>query len=308
MSVLIELAVGDPRADTRHVSLADAETIAEIAQELGAKGLRLVDRADGRIALDPSVVGSSLAGRYGGLAYAIDAPTTRNAPYNLARRVLSFDRATERGVGLVLRPGTGDEVSDAVAPDPQPTEPAERWSEYVDILTALWESFPREALLGDQEAAVVADDARIRPINHDGRFYRVAGPLDGPASAQGRPAVLVADTAALGWERVAAVADAVIVDEADIAGADGALTAALEAAGRSRADVALLARIDGSGDPVRLQQWASESGVDGFVLAPTGDPASIVDVVRRVVPALAPSTRTPLRVALRRPESTEVGA
>lgn len=308
MIVLIELAVGDPRAGTRHVSPADADAIAAIAHEQGATGLRLVDRADGRGTVDPSVVASYLAGRHGGLTYVIDAPTTHNAPYNLARRVLSFDRATELGVGLVLRPGAGDEVSDAVAPDPQVTDPGERWLEYIGILTRLWASFPRDALLGDQAAGVVADDTRISPINHEGRFYRVAGALDGPASEHARPAVIVADTAVLGWERVAAVADAVIVDEKDIAGADDALTAALEAMGRSRTEVALLARAEIDGDPTRVTELQSEAGVDGLVLAPTGDAATIAAAVRRSIPALAVSPRQPLRADFVRHETAGVPA
>ncbi|MFF0815073.1 LLM class flavin-dependent oxidoreductase [Rhodococcus sp. NPDC003318] len=308
MTVLIELAVGDPRAGTRHVSPADADALAAIAQDLGATGLRLVDRADNRIAVDPSVAAAYLAGRHHALTYVIDAATTHNAPYNLARRVLSFDRATGGGVGLVLRPGSGDEVSDAVTPDPHAADPAERWLEYVDVLAGLWVSFPREALLGDQEQGVVADVERIRPIDHAGRFYRVAGPLDGPASVHGRPAVIAADSAALGWDRVAAVADAVIVDADDIAGADAALTTALEAVGRRRSDVALLGRIDGRGDPAVLREWASAAGVDGFVLAPTGDAASIADTVRRTVPAVASPARGSLHSVLRRRELAGVPA
>ncbi|MFD1815276.1 LLM class flavin-dependent oxidoreductase [Rhodococcus gannanensis] len=293
MSVLIELAVGDPRAGTRHVSLADADAIAAAATELGAAGLRLLDRADDRLATDPSVAGAYLAGRHDGLAYVIDASTTNNAPYNLARRVLSFDRATGRGVGLVLRPGSGDEVSDAVVPDTTATDSAERWLEYARILSGLWASFPADALLGDQEAAIVADDSRIRPIDHEGRFYRVAGPLDGPATTRGLPTTVVADAAALGWGRVAAVADTVIVELDDIDGADGALTAALEAAGRRRADVTLLVRVDGDVDPAGLRARSSDAGTDGFVVAPTGDAESIADAVRRLVPALASPAGVP---------------
>jgi len=307
MTVLIELAVGEPRAGTRHVSPSDAETIADIAQRSGATGLRLVDATDGRPTLDPAVVGARLAGRFGDLAYVIDAETTHNAPYNLARRILSFDRAVTHGAGLVLRPGGGDEVSDAVVPDPQATDPAERWREYVDILTALWVSFPRDALIGDQAAGVVADDTRIRPIEHAGRFYRVAGPLDGPASVHGRPVVIASDVAALGWRRVAEAADAVIVDEQDAAGADEALTGGLAEAGRSRAEVSLLARVE-DGDPDQLRQWASESGVDGFVLAPAGDASAIAATLQRLLPVLAPADREPLRAALKRTALKQVAS
>jgi alkanesulfonate monooxygenase SsuD/methylene tetrahydromethanopterin reductase-like flavin-dependent oxidoreductase (luciferase family) len=179
---VVQLAVG-PGA----LSLADADTVAGVAREAGVV-LRLVAGH-----LDPTVVAGYLAGRHPGLELLVDIPTTHNAPYNTARRVLSLDRATGGRVGVVLRTGDGDDVSDAVAPDRTATDRAERWAEYASILTRLWESFPREALVGDQENAVVADDTLIRPISHTGRFYRVAGPLDGPSSVRGRPEIAAAD-------------------------------------------------------------------------------------------------------------------
>jgi alkanesulfonate monooxygenase SsuD/methylene tetrahydromethanopterin reductase-like flavin-dependent oxidoreductase (luciferase family) len=109
------------------------------------------------------------------------------------------------------------------------------------VLTRLWESFPRAALIGDQEAALVVEEALIRPIHHEGAFYRVAGPLDGPSSVQGRP-VVVADLGVLDPAAAAESADVVVVDLENAAGADAALAWALRRAGRSRQDVALLGR------------------------------------------------------------------
>lgn len=179
---VIQLAVG-PDA----LSLADADAIAAVARDAGVV-LRLVEGH-----LDPTVVAGYLAGRHPGVELLVDIPTSHNAPYNTARRVLSLDRATGGRVGVVLRTGDGDEVSDAVTPDRSATDPAERWSEYASILTRLWASFPREALIGDQENEVVADDTLIHPIDHQGRFYRVAGPLDGPSSVRGRPEIAAVD-------------------------------------------------------------------------------------------------------------------
>ena len=306
MTVFVELAVGDSEGQ---VSVAAADAIARVAQSVNASGIRLVDAVDGRPTIDPSIVGSYLAGRYGHLGYLIDARTTHNAPYNLARRVLSLDRATDGRVGVVLQPGDSDEVSAATTPDPPASDPSERWVEYAEIVSRLWESFPREALLGDQERATFVDDTLIAPINHEGRFYRVAGPLDGPASVQGRPVVVAAAPAALGWSQVAVVADVVIVERDNIEGADAALSAALDSAGRRRTDVALLARLTGAVDAVEVNKWAPDNGVDGFVLATTGrDDAAVLDLVRDVVPQLAGPIGRTLRSTLALRESAEVFA
>jgi alkanesulfonate monooxygenase SsuD/methylene tetrahydromethanopterin reductase-like flavin-dependent oxidoreductase (luciferase family) len=285
IKVVVELAVGEAPS---HVSLADADAIVGVAQDAGVTAIRLVDRVGEHPAIDPSVVAAHLAGKYADIGWVIDAPTTHNAPYNLARRVLSLDRATGGRAGVVLLAGVGDEVSDAAVPDPGATDPADRWIEYASVLTQLWESFPSAALLGDQENALVADDGLIRPIDFDGRFYRVAGPLDGPSSVQGRPVVVAAEPAKVGWARVAAVADAVIVNHGEIDGAAKELAAALQSAGRQRDEVALLARV---GDTRAIPAH----GVDGIVLAVEGG----VPEIRSAIHALAPRTSRGWRGTLR---------
>jgi alkanesulfonate monooxygenase SsuD/methylene tetrahydromethanopterin reductase-like flavin-dependent oxidoreductase (luciferase family) len=106
--VLLELVVGQ-RSDDGHrpISLAEADSIAALAQQVGVTALRLLDGAPGGHTLDPTVVGAYLAGRYGDIGYLADIPTTSNAPYNVARRVLSADRATAGRFGVALRVGGG---------------------------------------------------------------------------------------------------------------------------------------------------------------------------------------------------------
>lgn len=276
MSVLLELAVGQAPSQ---LSLAEADTVAAFAQDAGVTGIRLVDRSGERPTIDPSVLAAYLAGRHPRLGWMIDVPTTLNAPYNLARRILSLDRATGGRAGLVLTAGAGDEVSDAAVSDRDAVDPVARWSEYATILTRLWESFPSAALLGYQDGAVVADDALIRPIDFAGRYYRVAGPLDGPSSVQGRPVLIAADPATLGWSRVARIADAVIVAAYEIGTGGRELTAALRTAGRCRDEIALLARTEDASAVEGLR----EQGADGIILAVAGGAPAIRDALGGLV-------------------------
>jgi alkanesulfonate monooxygenase SsuD/methylene tetrahydromethanopterin reductase-like flavin-dependent oxidoreductase (luciferase family) len=315
MSTVLQLAlaVGEPASQQADgpalVSLADAGAVAAVAEEVGVASIRLVDGVAAGRTLDPTVVGAYLAGIHGGVGYVAEVPTTHNAPYNAARRVLSLDRATGGRVGVALRAGEGDEVSEATVPDPSATDPAQRWTEYARVLTRLWASFPREALIGDQAAGIVVEEALIKPINHEGPFYRVAGPLDGPSSVQGRP-VVVADLGVLDATAVAESADVVVVDREYAAGADAALAEALQQAGRSREDVALLGRVEVAlDDPAaaaalgdELRAWADEHRLDGFELVPTGGTEAVVTALRALVPQLvdaaAVSSAPTLRAAL----------
>jgi alkanesulfonate monooxygenase SsuD/methylene tetrahydromethanopterin reductase-like flavin-dependent oxidoreductase (luciferase family) len=317
--VVITIAVAVDPADDQ-LTLADAAVVADTAQQAGAIALRLLDqpadtptpgsaRGPGRV-LDPTVAAAYLAGRQGRIGYLVDVATTHQAPYNTARRVLSIDRATDGQVGIVLRAGAGDEVSDAVAAQPVPGDPAARWSEYAEVLARLWESFPRSALIGDQDAAVVADDTAIRPIDHAGEFYRVAGPLDGPSSRQGRPVLAVTDVATVGWDRAAALADVILVAADEAPTASEALANATERIGRPRREIALIGRlpVDARGEvnaeklAERLAQFVAAHRLDGLELLPVGGVEAVLSVLASVVTVQAEPPGITLRDSLGVPE------
>ncbi|MGI5440870.1 LLM class flavin-dependent oxidoreductase [Streptomyces shenzhenensis] len=294
--IVLGLTVGS------RLPLADAIEIAALAQDTGVTAVRLLDGGP-EDTLDTTAVAAYLAGRLPRLRCILDAPTSHNAPYNLARRVLSLDRATAGNSGLVLRAGDGDETSLAAVPEPTATGRPQRWAEYAYVLTRLWESFPATALLGDQTTGVFAEDSLIAPIDHEGRFYRVKGPLDSPSSPQGRP-VLVADARdEVDWADVAALADAVVVTAAQVPGAAVRLSEAAERAGRRREDIALLGRIEPEPGAVHrtadeIADWAARHSLDGLELATTGDRDQLREVLRTLVPPLAPASAPTLRHAL----------
>lgn len=214
-SIVLDLAVAitpSQGAAAPLLAVDDALAAADLAAASGVDALRIVDLIAGGAALEGSVAAAYLAGAEPDIGFLVDAPTSHNAPYNLARRLLSIDRATGGRSGLVLRPGRGNAVSELTAPDPAARDVRERWAEYAGIVTRLWESFPAAALLGDQESGIFAEESLISPIDHLGRYYRVAGPLDGPSSRQGRPVLAVADAELLGWDVVAAAANIVLVN------------------------------------------------------------------------------------------------
>ncbi|WP_063729572.1 LLM class flavin-dependent oxidoreductase [Streptomyces sp. RTd22] len=301
-AIILDLTVGSS------LSVAEALEVAAVARDTGVAAIRLLDGGPDEV-LDATAVAAYLAGRLPELSWIVDAPTTHNAPYNLARRVLSLDRATAGRSGLALRAGDGDEVSEATVPDRTATARPGRWAEYAGILTGLWESFPAAALLGDQTTGVFAEDTLITPIGHEGRYYCVAGPLDGPPSPQGRP-VLVADSRdGLDWPDVAGLADAVIITEAQASEATARLTEALGRTGRQRAGISVLGRVelptsvaDAERIATELADWAARHAFDGLALVPTGGKEQILSALRGLVPQLEPLSGETLRAALGLPE------
>ena len=307
--ILLDLAVGAAAAEAavpELLSVPDAVRIAVAAQQAGVAALRILDTAGDRRALDPSIAAGYLAERAGAVGYLLDIATTHNAPYNTARRVLSVDRAGGGRAGVVLHAGAGDEVSDAVAPRTPAPAAAARWAEYAEILMRLWESFPSAALVGDQEGARVVDTSLLSPIDHDGHAYRVAGPLDGPSSVQGRPVVAAVRPDVLGWDTAARVADVVIVEGGAVADADRALTAATERVGRRRSEVVLAGRAEitvtdaagGRAAAGRLADWASAYRLDAVELAPTGGADGVLAGIEHIAAPLAAVPGPTVRAAL----------
>jgi FMN-dependent oxidoreductase (nitrilotriacetate monooxygenase family) len=54
----------------------------------------------------------------------------------------------------------------------------DRADEWVDVVRQLWRSWDPDAVLDDTAGGVFADHTKVRPINHQGRFFQVRGPLN----------------------------------------------------------------------------------------------------------------------------------
>ena len=85
----------------------------------------------------------------------------------------------------------------------------ERGEEFVQVAKALWDSWADDAVLDDRAGGQYARSDRIKPINHEGKYYRVAGPLNMPRGPQGRPVFVQAGSSETGRRFAARHAEAV---------------------------------------------------------------------------------------------------
>ena len=77
------------------------------------------------------------------------------------------------------------------------------------MVNELWDSWAADAVIDDRTGGFYARRERIRPINHRGAFYSVAGPLNMPRCPQGRPVLVQAGSSDTGRRFAARYADAV---------------------------------------------------------------------------------------------------
>jgi alkanesulfonate monooxygenase SsuD/methylene tetrahydromethanopterin reductase-like flavin-dependent oxidoreductase (luciferase family) len=261
-SIILDIEIGS------RLDVTDAHEIAAAAVGAGVSAVRILDAAAHEVP-DPTAVATYLAERIPALRWIVEAPTTQNAPDDLARQVLSFDRATAGRVGLALRTGGGDEVGDRLA-----AERRHRWAEYARVLTELWASFPepgRPVLIADARDELAWDDvAALADV-------LVVSREQAPVAAWRFAAAL--ERTGRRREEVA------VLGRADMTGSAFAPWTARE-----------------------LADWACSHSLDGLEIVIDGDRKEILTLLRALGPWPRPAREATLRAALGLPEPVGIPA
>jgi FMN-dependent oxidoreductase (nitrilotriacetate monooxygenase family) len=110
-------------------------------------------------------------------------------PFILARVMATMDHLTRGRVGWNVVTSSEDLAGqnyglDHLLPHDERYVMAE---EYVSVVKALWDSWEPGAVVADRESGVLADHTKVHPIHHEGKYFKVRGPLNLPAGPQGHP-------------------------------------------------------------------------------------------------------------------------
>ncbi len=164
-----------------------------------------------RFRLEPFTWLSGLAAVTQRIGLIATASTTYLEPYNLARLFASLDHLSRGRAGWNIVTTGAPQAAQNFGLDAHPVH-AERYArarEYLEVVTALWDSWEDGALLIDQESGEFADTSRIHSIDHVGERFRVRGPLNTPRTPQGRPVYVQAGSSQDGRSFAASYAEAV---------------------------------------------------------------------------------------------------
>lgn len=132
-------------------------------------------------------------------------------PYHLARKFASLDHLSGGRAGWNCVTSGSDAEAQNFGLDHQLAH-ADRYAradEYVAVVKALWNSWEEGALRADQAGRRYYDPARVHPIDHAGRFFKVAGPLQIDRTPQGHPVIVQAGSSEDGIALAAATAELV---------------------------------------------------------------------------------------------------
>jgi FMN-dependent oxidoreductase (nitrilotriacetate monooxygenase family) len=168
---------------------------------------------------DPLTLLPALAVVTSRIGLTATANTSYNEPYTLARRFASLDQisAGRAGWNAVTSLGGGPNYNrdDHLAHE----ERYNRAEEFMDVITALWDSCEDGAAIMDKATGIWLDVSKIHRIHHKGTHFQVQGPLNAPRPVQGHPVITQAGSSAAGRELAARTAEVVFtaaqtIDEA----------------------------------------------------------------------------------------------
>jgi len=206
----------DPRAfiDIQHyVRVAQIAEAGKLDAVFLADNAAIIDQINFRpiTALEPTVLLAVVAAATSHIGLIATASTTYNEPFNIARRFMTLDhvsngRAGWNAVTTADVPSARNFGRDAA---PDHSQRYARAAEFTSVVKALWHSWDDDAFVGDKFTGSFVDTDKVRPIDHRGEYFSVAGPLNLPRSAQGHPVVLQAGGSADGRELAAQHAEAV---------------------------------------------------------------------------------------------------
>lgn len=168
---------------------------------------------------DPLLVIPAMAAATEHLAFAATFSTTYEPPFAFARRASTLDHLTRGRFGwnIVTSYLPNAARNFGLADELGHDERYELADEYLEVLYKLWEgSWDDDAVVRDRDRRVYTDPTKVRPIDHDGRYFTVAGPHLAEPSPQRTPVIFQAGSSDRGRAFAARHAEGVFVGGRDL--------------------------------------------------------------------------------------------
>ena len=207
---------GNPRADfdLRHwIELARLAESAKFDSLFLADGPAITGTGEFRPPgqLEPLTLLTALSQATSRIGLIATVSSTYNEPYNLARRLASVDHVSNGRAGwnIVTSASAQEAANFGLDTRPDHAERYARADEFLQVAKALWDSWEAEAVVADKASGRYADPARIHTLDHRGKHFTVAGPLNVERPPQGYPLLVQAGSSEDGKDFAARHAEAI---------------------------------------------------------------------------------------------------
>lgn len=180
-----------------------------------------------------------------GVGFAMTMSTTYHHPFHCARVFNALDHVTRGRIAwnAVTSAYKAEAANYGYDVMMEHDERYERAQEFLQVACALWDSVEPDAFVGDRDAGVYCDPAKVHRIDHRGAYFNVRGPLPALPSPQRRPVIIQAGLSGPGMKLAADYADLQFSTRRTLPSMQQhrrALDDKLVAAGRSPRDVGVL--------------------------------------------------------------------
>ena len=163
------------------------------------------------VVFEPITLLSAIAMQTSRIGLLGTATTTYEEPYTLARKFASLDHISHgRAAWNIVTTATFVDAYNFSRNETLSTEVRyERAHESVEICKGLWDSWADDAFPQNKETGQFVDPAKVRALDHKGKYFSVKGPLNSRRSPQGHPILFMAGQSGPGREFAASAADCV---------------------------------------------------------------------------------------------------
>ncbi|MFU9138788.1 LLM class flavin-dependent oxidoreductase [Erwinia tasmaniensis] len=137
--------------------------------------------------------------------------TSYSEPFTVARQFASLDHLSggRGGWNVVTSPLEGSAKNFSRATHPEHDERYRVASEYLRVVTGLWDSWEKDAFVRNKASGEFFAADKLHTLNHKGQYFSVQGPLNVGRSPQGRPVIFQAGASEAGKAFAAEAADAI---------------------------------------------------------------------------------------------------
>jgi FMN-dependent oxidoreductase (nitrilotriacetate monooxygenase family) len=230
------LGTGNHSAGWRYAGAAtsnnDLAVIQEIARQAERGKFDLVFVSDGLVMdpgdhpsflcrFEPTTLISVLSASTTHIGLGATVSTSFGEPYHVARTFASIDHITGGRAAWNVVTSSAGKAALNFSRDKHMEHDLryEVAQEFVDVVRGLWDCWEDGAIVADKATGIYLDPAKVRPLDHRGRFFQVKGPINMARCPQGHPVIIQAGGSEAGLELAARTADVVFSVVQDLAGA-----------------------------------------------------------------------------------------
>jgi FMN-dependent oxidoreductase (nitrilotriacetate monooxygenase family) len=155
---------------------------------------------------DPLLLLASIAAKTERIGLATTISTSYQAPFHVARSVATLDHISNGRAAWNVVTSTEDSEAQNFGLDKQ-RERGARYDiadEFLRVVFGLWDTWEDGAVVVNRDTGVVIDPSKVHALNHEGKHFRVRGPLNLPRTPQGYPVLAQAGSSDRGRDFAAA--------------------------------------------------------------------------------------------------------